>query len=465
MGLIITIPFSYPAEREYIICIIFKEFLGLEYIIQKANTSFISISVKDNNSRLIIPDILFAFPEEEWLTQKTLPKQPLKIWNLQIQGIDPDIDLPSVPIIYGVPNSNIGSKKLVQSNQELRLNVDIFGSCFFMLTRYEEIVKCERDEHDRFLSKTSLSMQEGFTERAIVNEYVEILWVFLKLLLPGIIRKKREYRLLLSHDVDQIFSVVGKPLKRVIRRMAGDLLVRRDWILALESMLAAMQGCSKRDPCNTFDFLMNLSENIGVTSTFNFMSEFGNTMYDQRYSIDHPWVRHSIRRIAQRRHLIGYHPTYGSYLNPEKTKNEFTRLRMVAEEEGVDQDQWGGRQHYLRWKNPTTWQNWENAGLNYDSTIGFSDIAGFRAGCCYEYPVFDLKQRKQLNLRERPLIVMDAAVIYGNGTLKSEFTEKISFLSHTCKKFDGDFTLLWHNENVISKKQKETYRFAIESSI
>ena len=47
------------------------------------------------------------------------------------------------------------------------------------------------------------------------------------------------------------------------------------------------------------------------------------------------------------------------------------------------------RQHYLRWRAPTTWQNWEDAGLDYDSTVGYADHVGFRAGTCYEYPIFN----------------------------------------------------------------------------
>jgi hypothetical protein len=32
-----------------------------------------------------------------------------------------------------------------------------------------------------------------------------------------------------------------------------------------------------------------------------------------------------------------------------------------------------------------------------------------------------------------------------------------------CKKIKGDFTLLWHNEKVISRQQKESYISTISS--
>src|SRR5438105_1699991 len=80
-------------------------------------------------------------------------------------------------------------------------------------------------------------------------------------------------------------------------------------------------------------------------------------------------------------------------------------LRRVCSEEGVEQATWGGRQHFLRWA-PPLWPAYERAGLAYDTSLSFADRPGFRAGICCEYPVFDLKGRRTLRLRERPLVAM-----------------------------------------------------------
>ena len=93
----------------------------------------------------------------------------------------------------------------------------------------------------------------------------------------------------------------------------------------------------------------------------------------------------------ERGHEIGLHPSYRTYLSPQQIKREFRILRHEAELAGIRQEQWGGRQHFLRWKAPDTWQGWEEAGLQYDSTLGYSDRPGFRCGTCYEYPVFNLR--------------------------------------------------------------------------
>lgn len=52
--------------------------------------------------------------------------------------------------------------------------------------------------------------------------------------------------------------------------------------------------------------------------------------------------------------------------------------------------------HYLRWGHPTTLQAWNDAGMDYDSTLGYADSPGFRCGTCFEYPAFNPITQQQL---------------------------------------------------------------------
>src|SRR5205823_4239631 len=83
------------------------------------------------------------------------------------------------------------------------------GGAFFLLTRYEEEVLTERDEHGRFPAALSLAARERFLDRPLVNEYAELLWRELRLLWPRLDRRRREFRLLPSHDVDVPFCTTA----------------------------------------------------------------------------------------------------------------------------------------------------------------------------------------------------------------------------------------------------------------
>ncbi|MDP9073840.1 MAG: hypothetical protein M3N98_06610, partial [Actinomycetota bacterium] len=118
----------------------------------------------------------------------------------------------------------------------------------------------------------------------------------------------------------------------------------------------------------------------------------------------------------------------------------------------------GSRQHYLRWDARRSWNSLEQAGVRYDSSIAYPDHVGFRAGCCYEYPTFDLAGRRRLRLTERPLIVMESSLLSYMGLTLDQAEQVIASLSDTCRTYGGDFTLLWHNHMLVSRPAKLAYQ-------
>jgi hypothetical protein len=462
-------PPTYIIERHYIFDIIMYEFLGLDWCAEVNDCQEIRISLEDDslNRQLILPDILFQTQEANWLTKTSLPEQPIKWWKVTNTFSNMQIISTTLPIIYGRVGTD--EKYFEETESKVILEIDIFGSAFFMLTRYEELVNSERDQHNRFPAHASLAYQEGFLERPIVNEYLEILWGLLKYLWPGLQRKPRSYRILLSHDVDWPLCTAGKSPAWLLKNIGGDVMRRHDASLVprrLRAYIQARQGRFDEDPCNTFDFIMALSEKKGLQSAFYFIADHSAGEIDGLYDLNDAWIRRLMKRIQARGHEIGLHPSYGSYRDPTQTRREFERLLHISQAEGIRQARWGGRQHYLRWENPLTWQNWAEAGLDYDSTLCFADHVGFRCGICFEYPVFNLRTRQRLKLRERPLIVMERTLLspYMNYTFEAS-VQKILDLGAICRQFNGDFSLLWHNDNLISKQEKLWYSTILEELI
>ena len=294
------------------------------------------------------------------------------------------------------------------------IDIDIFGSIFFMLTRYEEFVSNERDEYHRFLSSASLAVREGFHQRPIVHEYIEILWTCMSALWPHLTRRERPYRVILTHDVDSPTSR-SWPALSVAKHMLVDLTVRRDVKLAVRRAAGLLYGAfNGRSPSwdvlNTFPFLMDSAEQFGIEASFNFLPFRSSLHNDSTYDVADPQVRSLMREIHARGHIIGYHASFRGYDDPQTIGHEVAELQRACREEGIEQTRWGGRHHFLKWRNPETWQWWNDAGLAYDSSLGFSDEVGFRCGCAFEFPVFNLVTRRTLEICEQPLIVMDVAL-------------------------------------------------------
>ncbi len=467
MTLLIKHPLTYENERLYAFHVILKEFLGLDYHSVAEERRDVLITMNDAEGReLLISDVLFQTPPDKWLKSDSLPVQPLETFDLSQAPVDIACVSPIIPVIYG---SKLDSGNYIDvQDPKIKLGLDIFGSAFFMLTRYEEVVKSVKDEHERFPARTSLAYREGFLMRPIINEYVEILWWSMQKLWPGLERKKRSYRVCLSHDVDWPLSVAGNNPLRVLKTAAGDALKRKDVHLSLCRLMSLAKVCTGNvdaDINNTFDFIMDMSERKGLRSAFYFIADHTAGGIDGIYRLEDPWIRELMKKIYGRGHEIGLHASYNSFRSTDQVKKEFERLISVAEKEEICQDVWGGRQHYLRWEAPTTWLAWEEAGLDYDSTLTFADHVGFRCGVCYEYPVFNLLKGAALRLREKPLIIMEGTM-FGKQYMGLSYEQAFSLLqelAETCKMFDGDFTLLWHNSSLVSKKETEFYRDVVMS--
>jgi hypothetical protein len=313
--------------------------------------------------------------------------------------------------------------------------LDIFAAVFFMLSRWEESLPGPRDPHGRFPAAQSLAQRMGFLDRAVVQEYVDFLWNMLQQLGYRATRTKRQFSIQVSHDVDHPL-LWWKTTDR-LRTLAGSLIKRKDG-LEFQFWLKHL----KTDPFDTFGWLMDQSEKAGLVSHFNFMGQ-RSVRSDCYYPLEHPFVKNLMGQIEQRGHVIGFHPSYESFDQPALFQQELDSLQKM-----VQQKINTGRQHYLRFEVPDTWAQWEAAGMAWDSTAGYPEAPGFRCGTCYEFPVFDLKQRKTLQLREKPLIAMEVTLALYQGLTPAEALQNMLALRKTVQQHGGEFVLLWHNSSL-----------------
>jgi len=347
------------------------------------------------------------------------------------------------------------------------IHYDIPGLTYWMLARVEEIGRTDLDNHERFPATSSHAYKQGYLERPVVDEWLHVLGQVIQRQWPGLELKRHEFQIRVSHDVDQPSLYAFKPWKNIARMMAGHILKRGDpkaFITAPYVKIATRNRLIEADPYNTFDWLMDVSEANGLKSAFYFICGRTHPGIDADYEIEHPVMRDLLRRIHKRGHEIGLHPSYNTYRNPTALKCESDRLKRVCADEGFEQDYWGGRMHYLRWVQPTTMRAWDNAGMNYDSTLVYADRAGFRCGTCFEYPMFDAVEQCALRLRQRPLIVMEGSVIdakYLGLGLGQNAEDKIKTLKEHCRKVNGSFVMLWHNSYLASHRLCSLYKSSI----
>jgi len=428
--IIIKVNNKFSIEKKYIIDVIFGDFLKLDYILLfREQIKNYEITLENGNN-IIIKDHFFSKFKNEvsYLEKENIPDKVIFTQNqFLIES--------NIPVIYGDNELKINKNKII-------CGVDIFASAFFMLTRWEEYVNKTRDKHNRFPAPESLAYKNDFIYRPVVNEYVEMLWNMLLALGIKQDRKIRKFEMILTHDVDNLlkYNNIFSGSKEII----GDLIKRRDLRLSFKSLKSKLlfHAGIKKDPFDTFDYLMDISEKINTKSYF-FLIGKGTSEFDNKYILSDKFLKSVIEKIKVRGHKIGFHPSYNTYNDRELFEKEKIEL-----EEYLGIKLRYGRQHYLRFSVPETWQIWEDSNMEWDSTLSYPEKEGFRCGTCYAYSAFNFLNRKKLRVKEKPLIVMDGSFVdYQPEISPDEMENKIYNLVKKCRKYKGTFVFNWHNSS------------------
>jgi hypothetical protein len=413
MDMKIKLPIDHQPERTWVLKTILGEFLGLDFSLEyQPGLSNYQFSLSNGNQLVIQDDFFGKYPDDlSYLTEESIPQR--------VQWIDHDL-FPegNFPVLFGTP-------RIEQSDNTIDCLIDIPAAVFFALSRWEEHVLLERDEHDRFPKESALAYKNDFLQRPIVNEAVEFIWNCLVTLGIQQERKKRTFEIIPTHDIDRLRE--------------NYLLIRR----AL-TFLRFGKINLERNPYDIFHDLMDLSEQGGWTSRFNFLGcGTERIKYDGRYDPQDHLLKERMGEIIERGHIVGFHPGYYTYLDSNRMRVEKARL-----EENEIPSLTIGRQHYIRFKAPQTWRIWEELGMDEDQTLTYPSQEGFRCGTGDSYQVFDIVKRKELKLRECPLIVMDVtltALKYRN--LSPEGAGQVlAYYKNIAKKYRMKLTVLYHND-------------------
>src|SRR5207245_1555660 len=124
------------------------------------------------------------------------------------------------------------------------------------------------------------------------------------------------------------------------------------------------------------------------------------------HDVDAPWrwTRIGVRGAAAGLKEVGLHGSYAAADDPVRLAAEKQKLEALAGPVA------GHRYHYLRVDPHRNLAPLEAAGLRYDTTLGFPDAIGFRAGIARPFRPWDFERDEPLDLVEIPLAAMDATL-------------------------------------------------------
>lgn len=322
------------------------------------------------------------------------------------------------------------------------LPFDPFSMAFYILTRMEEYLPFEADEHGRFTEKNSLQEKYGLLQEPVVNRLAFIILEKLQQSYPDL-KPDVRYSFLPTVDVDIAFAHLGKD---PVRAMGGltRLALRGDFN-ALKQRLETVRGKS-RDPYDNFDLHLQLAKKFHTGLIyFLLVGDYGR--YDKMLSYKNRHFKELIRKLAAEAG-IGIHPSYASFDHPELLMKELERLEIAANQEIVKH-----RAHFLRMRFPGTFRKLMESGITDDYSLGYSGTNGFRAGTATPFCFYDVLKEEKTTLKVHPFIFMDSAMIDHRKLTPDEAFAESAGLVDKVRKWGGEAIGIWHNYSLCEQGQ------------
>ncbi|MDD4971807.1 MAG: polysaccharide deacetylase family protein [Paludibacter sp.] len=369
------------------------------------------------------------FNTEIYGTLKSIPTIPLQIWE-------------EAPILFGSPTvEEVDGTRI--------LHADLVASTFFLISRYEEIVKDDvRDVHGRFPGTESLPYKAGFIDSPLVDEYSKLLRIQLRETGCEVQEPPKQIRkIYLTHDVDQLSHY------RSLRGFMGGILRGLRWPKEGNTAIKSYFGGLRNDPWYTMPWLIKLDNSVRQVlgndrcEPIVFIKVGGGSRKE-----DKPFITHHIQDfqsllnlLRKKNIIIGLHSSYEAGINPGRIADEKKHLERVSKRTTTY-----NRHHYLDTREPQDMQTLIDVGITDDFTLGYADVAGFRLGTCRPVKWINPNTRHLTPLTLHPLTIMDSTLsdkryMYMNSHDAYEYCIR---LINMVESWNGELVLLWHNTSV-----------------
>lgn len=332
------------------------------------------------------------------------------------------------------------------------LPFDPFACSFYLLTRYEEYLSENYDEHQRFSDQQNLLTRLNLHQKPVVDWLAYHVAEKISGQFPGFKIRQRSFQFLTTIDIDNAWAFKNKSLL-VSLGAVTKAAFHRQWN-ELKERLVVFIGL-QTDPYDTYRYILETYK--GQLNHILFFFLIGDrNQYDKNISHKNKKFRQLISSISSVCE-VGIHPSYASNHKLWLFEKEKERLEGI-----IQRPVTRSRQHYLKLKFPKTYQILQKSDITDDYTMGFASLAGFRAGTCTPFPFFDLSRNQYTELIIHPFQIMDVTLknyLHLNPEKAGKLVEELML---EVKKVNGTFISLWHNESLKDSGQWLGWRKVFE---
>lgn len=241
-----------------------------------------------------------------------------------------------------------------------------------------------------------------------------------------------------THDVD--FAPLGKwgSAWRLAKNAVIATALSRSPALGLQQARHLLRlSTGGGNPLDQVPALLRGQIQRGVRASYYFLPDRRHRR-DGNYRIVDPNIVEVMRSLERHGMEVGVHGSYTSLDRSAGLAAEFARVRRL----GFAAE--GGRQHWLRFTLDRLIPATEGAAARYDSSVGWSECIGFRAGACFPFPPYDFVHERPATFLEIPLVLMEGSLL--NARIpESEWSAAADEVLAASRQYGwGGIAVLWH---------------------
>ncbi|MDP4263658.1 MAG: polysaccharide deacetylase family protein [Bacteroidota bacterium] len=313
---------------------------------------------------------------------------------------------------------------------------DIFAASFYLLSRYEEYLPHTKDMYGRYAYENSLACKEGFLHLPLVNIWLRDFETLLKQKFPGLTTHRPPLTFLPTYDIDIAWSYKHKGWQRNLGGLFRSL-VKGEWSL-IKERISVLRG-KQKDPFDAFGWMNHLHEQYKVKPYYFFLIPEKRGRYDKNIPPSCKAMQELIRDHVIR-YPVGIHPSWKSGDDVLLLKKEIETLSTFTGSSVVS-----SRQHYVRFNLPDGYRRLIDTGIQFDFSMGYGSINGFRASVASPFYWYDLEKERQTGLMVFSFCQMDANSFYEQKLTAGQTLEEMRRYYNIVKSVNGYFIMLWHN--------------------
>jgi hypothetical protein len=276
----------------------------------------------------------------------------------------------------------------------------------------------------------------------VVDQWLEIIIKAASILGWRQCRNNSQPVILLTHDVDYLPSSINRGFPRFLRSLARQVITRKRPDDAARNVYAYGKSFIRDLPYFDFERIVSGELARGACSSFQFISKHGHC-FDPSYDLNNPYFREALRILHENNFEVCLHGSYGACDEPLMLAEEKKILENILGNEVV-----GHRQHYLHLHPGSFFAGIENAGFQYDMSIGYNDTTGPRAGTYFPYRPYDVCKAKAFSFWEFPLILMDTTLATSYLFQPADALLKSKEETQHVIEAKGCVSLIWHQEQM-----------------